>query len=317
MRHLTAWATAVLLVCASAPAEPDRSAGARVAAFKKERDRLLYGEDRDIFPASELRVAHAEWLSGLPEQAERLDDTVLRDLFSVSLMHAYDVETQDAVHRVRMIYDEFARRHPEGWHGTERRAADMHDLYLAVRDWNGAAAIRARYPAIPAPPVAKRLARRADTRYAYHHSPDGLTEVPALRDDHTGMVVTVHPSCRYSRRALEAIRSDEALKPLLEGSVLLVDPYAGLADPKIAAWNDREPSLQMLQAVHKHEWPEVSYWGTPTFYFYHQGRVVHRVTGWPRDESDARLQNVREGFSRIGLLPGERLPREAQPSSKR
>jgi len=29
------------------------------------------------------------------------------------------------------------------------------------------------------------------------------------------------------------------------------------------------------------DWPQIPYWGTPTFYFIKEGRVIQQIVGWP------------------------------------
>jgi len=78
----------------------------------------------------------------------------------------------------------------------------------------------------------------------------------------------------------------------------------------IAEWNRNLPKVHYHFPVNISDWPEISYWGTPSFYFFKDGALIRKVVGWRRDEEEAQDIKLRAGFKAIGIT----LPSESQTS---
>lgn len=44
-----------------------------------------------------------------------------------------------------------------------------------------------------------------------------------------------------------------------------------------------EPRLPIAFSARREDWPFVDDWSSPTFYFLRQGKLVAKVTGWPKE----------------------------------
>ncbi len=119
--------------------------------------------------------------------------------------------------------------------------------------------------------------------------------IPELRGVH--LVVVASFDCQYSVQALKAVTSNDALmRSLPSVAYWMVPPERSLIFSKIQAWNSDHQFLQFALANTKDEWPFIDSWDTPEFYFLRDGKVIDRLTGWPRDGSNEQklLSKLRE-----------------------
>jgi hypothetical protein len=97
------------------------------------------------------------------------------------------------------------------------------------------------------------------------------------------LVMVVDAHCQPSRRALEALRSDAALRARLQQArlTIIVPPAAPIPFGFVADWNAANPALPMHIPFNHREWANVNVRSVPMFYLLKNGGVVDQVTGWP------------------------------------
>lgn len=145
------------------------------------------------------------------------------------------------------------------------------------------------------------------------HSKQGPTEWKVLpgseeliRQDATVparnyVLIVGHPGCHFSNNAYAALSSDETVATALQGRVKwLVPQERNYNIGLVRDWNLKHPDAKMTIAYKRSEWPIVDTWGTPAFYFIRDGRVVHKVVGWPKE---GRIAEIRAGLAEIGIQP--------------
>ncbi|PZQ15345.1 MAG: hypothetical protein DI564_08370 [Rhodanobacter denitrificans] len=126
---------------------------------------------------------------------------------------------------------------------------------------------------------------------------DALTRRPA---DLTRprIVVVSHPLCGFSQNAARQIAADPELAPrFADRSLWLLPQTATLDVEQVRAWQRAHAPFRMAYVDLQRHWPGMDEWGTPTFYFFKDGRVVHKVVGWP---AQGRKADLLEGLARIG-----------------
>lgn len=128
---------------------------------------------------------------------------------------------------------------------------------------------------------------------------EGELHAAGLQLNHgPSIVVVAHPLCHFCRSAIAAIESDQNLQSIFHGhSHWIVPPGEDLDVPAVAHWNRQYPAEQLALVVNKQDWPEVSSWATPTFYFFLDGELKHTVIGWDDLSKAKLLRSARE----IGL----------------
>lgn len=113
------------------------------------------------------------------------------------------------------------------------------------------------------------------------------------------IIAVTHPLCHFSANALNAVFADEQLRERLRGTMtLLVPQRRESAMQPFHEWNARHSATPFNIAYRIGDWPAIETWNTPIFYFMHDGVVVDKVDGWPKDGS--RMAELRAALARIG-----------------
>lgn len=118
------------------------------------------------------------------------------------------------------------------------------------------------------------------------------------------IIVIAHPTCGFTRAAADAANADPELLQMLSGRrTLWLSPQDGTLDTGIFSdWSERHSELPIHIVARQSDFPDIGYWGTPTFYILRDGSVVARVVGWPRGGNKAALQQAL-GAAGISAVP--------------
>lgn len=112
------------------------------------------------------------------------------------------------------------------------------------------------------------------------------------------IVVVSHPFCHFSQDARDFIANSELLKKTFEENALWLIPPNGKLDISSVTQDPHSKDFPFKFVYDQDQWPEIDYWGTPTFYFYKDGELKYKVVGW----ADGREVYIRQGLEKIGLL---------------
>lgn len=83
-------------------------------------------------------------------------------------------------------------------------------------------------------------------------------------------------------------------------AIWLAPPFDSLTDGVIEEWNRENPDFAFRYVEYKSDWTQINYWGTPSFYFMKDGRLVKKVVRWPKDARGQRMEALRAGLRAIG-----------------
>ena len=227
-----------------------------------------------------------------PRDLAAADLWTLGSLFGVLATIVEESDHPPAEAALYTVYGEMAAR-------GAAPVADLHKHHLARRDLAAAAALRAAHPAaeLAAPPA---IRGGVEGRTVLLNGPDGTLVPQPVPTDYTGVLVLTSARCGFSRAADAEIEADPGLAAAMARGVWVVQPRDALADPAILAHNERRPHRPLRHMTDRSEWPMVTRWMTPIFYFLRDGAVVETVEGWPRGEADANRDRLRMGFAAIG-----------------
>ena len=87
----------------------------------------------------------------------------------------------------------------------------------------------------------------------------------------------------------------------IDNSIWLADKGASLTDNTIADWNNNMPDIGFQIVYAETDWPEINYWSSPSFYFFDESKLVSKVVGWPRNQTEGRKTALRTSFQTIGV----------------
>lgn len=105
------------------------------------------------------------------------------------------------------------------------------------------------------------------------------------------VVAHVHPNCGFSRKAMKAFTSNQALKSKLAQRTLWVAGQWATSDlDAIVEWNEKHPATEIEIAYRNDDWPGfVAFVRTPVFYVLRDGKLVDRLVGWTGPEQGKAL----------------------------
>lgn len=114
------------------------------------------------------------------------------------------------------------------------------------------------------------------------------------------IIIVSHPVCHFSQNALMDIFNDVEITQAIDGHVKLIAPQdRTLGLEPFRKWNIEHRSTPMTIVYNRSEWPEIESWSTPTFYFFNNGILISKFSGWPLEGNKEKLIfSLRE----IGLL---------------
>jgi hypothetical protein len=185
--------------------------------------------------------------------------------------------------------------------------ADMYRALIDVRDFDGARRFLAAHPEHalnPLPPVENDSTSHADqpSVLAIDVSHHALIHRTTHLTDSAYIIVAGHPNCHWSRNAVHDLEANAAMQDLFRDHAHWITPQDGhVADDfgTFVEWDRRHPAFKMSFAYKQSEWPLVSSWSTPTFYFIKDGKVAAKVVGWP---DQGNIQALTKAARKIGLI---------------
>jgi hypothetical protein len=216
----------------------------------------------------------------------------LLPLFDAAWLANFENPGSPAFHQMLLVHAELTARGVD----TRRKLDEtVLDAMLAARRFEQARAFAASRPHLDAaaiPHVTDQLAPgyRGRSVFEYDAARNTLTR-QASPPKGTELLMVVSPGCGFSRNALAAIGSDDALQARLRAArLLLVTPPAEAPRLRfVKDWNAAHPSLPMRIPADAQGWQAIEVPNVPAFYLRKDGKPVARHLGWAGAEDKEAL----------------------------
>lgn len=263
-------------------------------------------EVRMLAPVEHDRVLEASYRGMRPALATHALDGYGNDdverAWEVASTATFYLPRPDYVDDLRRALDELERR---GLASAERKAVMM-GRYMAARMLAEAAAFApdversgAAFEPLPAFTDASVAGTSGPTLWSVSADAKRVVRQGFPLADGVRVVVVGAPGCHFSQSAARDIAIDAGLSAQMQAHAIWLLPQ-GAPDSfaAVAAWNHDHPTMHMRIAYRRDEWPQISNWATPVFYFFKDGQLLEQVTGWP---GRARLDALRAAFRKVGV----------------
>ncbi len=230
-----------------------------------------------------------------------IDDEDLLKIKSSLTNFLLKTRNADGMTRLDTVYKEMERRKLMDAAALKTR----HRLYVAQRRFDEARSLRARFPKVDfhlVPVIQNSKPFKHGDISVIEAASDRLIRKPLDVSQKTGVIMVGSTGCFFSRFAMEHISEDETLNRLFqEHSLGLMGSWDILSIPAVIEYNAGPAPVKLQYVWSETEWPQINYWGTPTFYFLKDGEVVYRHIGWLKEDRMQNLEKMRIGFELIGL----------------
>jgi hypothetical protein len=270
----------LLLGLAPLPDGLASEASERIRAFNEQLESIVgVGEPRRTMLVSQFYRANLEDFDTHAAKDGDLHDYFLAAVTASGLSHS-----KQAALDARAAFDELRLRN--ALTATDYRY--MQGLYVGLRAFDEARRFHetnrenADLESLPRITTAPAFDRTRAT--VLEPVADGLLRRNLRMGKGSFVVVVSDPLCHFTQDAVADIQSDPVLKDYFsKNSSWLVPTGLGLQLPPIEAWNKHLPNYPMVLVDDVRTWKDIDYWGTPTFYFYENGKLVHTLRGWPKE----------------------------------
>lgn len=279
--------------------------------IEQRYEELLAAEDEAVGRLSTLErsefVANAfdrRFGGYTPKKLSNLNDSDIGLYFRAAELALSNSLRKQDLKRMEVAFSEILRRGM----GSDRAVHGMHSGYISMRMFDQARELRRRHSlrlVEDDPTYLDNVPADFQGPTVLEISPDAprLIRTPFVPPTGGHIIVVAHPLCHFSQRAMVAINGDATLEALFEKRASLLAPVDGRLELGVLrTWNSTFPSFRVALAYARDEWPEIDYWGTPTFYFFGDGGLIEKIVGWP---PEGRLEDLRAAARRVGILADE------------
>jgi hypothetical protein len=170
-------------------------------------------------------------------------------------------------------------------HAGERHHADVYESLIRLREFSAADSLaksrRFAHDDLPALDLSGSIDRHPTELVL---SADGgvLQRRVIVLASGPQIVVIGHPLCGFSQSATKFIENDRWLRSIFTDHSIWIMPQDGVLNTEIVTeWNKKHPASHMTYIFRQRDWPVIDAWATPNFYFFMNGRLAGRLTGWP------------------------------------
>lgn len=105
------------------------------------------------------------------------------------------------------------------------------------------------------------------------------------------IIIIAHPLCHFCQRAVAEIAKNKRLSQILaKRSFGIVPVDRNFNSELLYNWNKKHPNFQLNYIQNSNDFPMLDFWGTPTFYFLDNNKVIDKLVGWPKE---GRIQELK------------------------
>ncbi|MCX4026412.1 hypothetical protein H0A36_24385 [Endozoicomonas sp. SM1973] len=202
------------------------------------------------------------------------------------------------VNYMQTVLDETIKRGEK----NKSQLSEMYRAYVQTRQFTQANRLKKQYPDIGLSRLPTIKGNEGGGRSLLFIEQDGKILVQKSFDFSQGaqIVVISSPICGPSRRYLSWLQTKREILSVFNNHSTWIMPVTGqLYIDEVVESNKKNAPIKMAYTYKESDWPEITYWGTPTFYFYLDGKLKQQIVGWPRE---GREKELKQALKDIGLL---------------
>jgi hypothetical protein len=297
LRKMAAATLVLFMAPISAADAGEKEAGAK--SFEAEVYELRSQELSTRSKADAYRRLYSKYYSeqktilniGKPDQSRKWFDAI-RSVYFYTLDRKYLPELSKSLKQLEA--------------NRSAHALDYESYYkslLASREFESARAFLKIHPNVASQPLPKIVRLEQEgwqlTEWLIEENGKALRQTVYEMPMGPVIIAISNPGCHFSRNAINAIKQDkqlaEKILPLIK---LVAPPDFNFNVEEIQRWNGVNSKLKMTLMHDINDWPMVTDWSTPSFYFFRNRKLVAQVFGWPKS---GNKEAMFEGLKKIGV----------------
>jgi len=207
-----------------------------------------------------------------------------------SLKILFDAANLTAFYSAQFVHAELMRKCfallREAGYEDMARGRDVYQSFIAAEAFIQARAFADMYPQLALPPLP-----------AVTETPIG-TELQEWLLDRTGanmrgtefslpsgpfLIIVSSPHCHFSLASMGAIAKMPDFRKVQPRFKWLMRMERNFDAPWLAKWNAAYPQFRVSIARRASDWRAITHWSTPNFYFFKDGVLAFRFSGWPAE----------------------------------
>jgi hypothetical protein len=222
------------------------------------------------------------------QPVEELSKQALHRLYNSMLSIVFYTNNIAFTDYMKTILDEKIKRGEKNKHLIN----EMHYAYIKTRQFRHAEQLEKQFPDINFSSVQVIESIKNFERSLLHIENKGrkLVQKPFTLPKSSHIIVVSSPMCSASRRFLFWLQSKPDLLALFAKKSTWIIPVDGRMYLKETQESNIRNTPIIMQYTYKQtDWPEIEYWGTPTLYFYQDGKLKNQLIGWPSEGREHEL----------------------------
>lgn len=275
----------------------------RKSVIKMDRDFSIYANELDeSIPLTDTRNIVSEniynsCLRGMVNKSLLKNLTVkeLHTLYnSLSSLYFYSTLV-DILFDIDSVIEAKKQRNEN----IDRFVLEQFHRYITAREYILAQEIVNLHPDLTFPPIPDIAHNGPLVKGVIQAKNQKLTVVPFTYASEKHLVIIGSPYCNASIRFFSWLHnSSDLVKKMNKNSMILLNESM-FPDFNTLERLENLTSISTKQVYKSKQFPEIKYWGTPSFYYVEKGVVKDRYEGWPHKKAELKFK---EFLKRNALL---------------
>lgn len=276
---------------ASAQATPDSSTGTKTECLThfKAFDEAFQAVASNAFDTDYSRTTLSDFETTLDELPDP-DALLSTCLPSETMVNRYDrvvdvaiqYPSKTALQNVDDVWKQL------GSEQKQERAKTLHRLNISARRFQSASELRDAFGINWTPPASLPTSRPNGERSVMTYENHDLVTAEMKMIGWSGILIIGHPGCHFTSKAWPHLRE----QPWSDNARIITGAWVDMDATALATVNARTPDMPFNIVWSEAEWPEITYWGTPAFFAYKDGKVIGHHIGWPRGQEMQTLARL-------------------------
>lgn len=168
---------------------------------------------------------------------------------------------------------------------TNEQAQKIFNLAIQARDTDYARKLASKFELSDAAP---NFVQRHDENAFLIRTENHTYSTQEFSFSERDLIVVSSPFCGPSKRFIQWYQDQGRFGALKDVNVFFLSPQEVPLGSHEAVYQELSHGI----AYENDFWSDISYWSTPTFYYFEKGRLINARDGWAHSDSEAKIEDL-------------------------